>query len=64
MSPQFKNAAARVLLPVALVVALAGCSPKVGSEAWCEAMDKKPAGDWSANEAAEYAKNCVFRAKD
>ncbi len=40
---------------------LASCSPEVGSEGWCEQMDEKPKGDWSANEASEYAKNCVLR---
>ncbi|MEW7978461.1 MAG: DUF3012 domain-containing protein [Candidatus Sedimenticola endophacoides] len=24
-------------------------------------MNDKPKGDWSANEAADYAKHCVFR---
>jgi len=37
-----------------------GCSPAVGSKAWCEKMDEKPKGDWSANEAADYAKHCLF----
>lgn len=41
--------------------ALGGCSPEVGSEAWCDAMEEKPKGDWSANEAADYAQHCVFR---
>jgi len=39
----------------------AGCSPEVGSEAWCKQMKEKPKADWTANEAAEYAKSCVFR---
>ena len=37
------------------------CSPKVGSKEWCEEIKKKPKGDWSANEAADFAKNCVMR---
>jgi hypothetical protein len=40
---------------------LGGCAPEVGSEAWCKDMQKKPKGDWSANEAADFAKHCVFR---
>jgi len=43
---------------------LAGCAPEVGSEKWCEMMDKKDKGDWSANEAKEYAKSCIFRKTD
>jgi hypothetical protein len=53
----------RVVLASSLAVAvlLAACAPEVGSDAWCEDMDEKAAGDWSTNEAAEYAKSCVFR---
>jgi hypothetical protein len=40
---------------------LAGCGePQVGTKAWCDMMDKKPKGDWTANQAGDYAKNCVF----
>lgn len=48
---------------IVLFVALglvAGCSPKVGSKEWCEAMKSKPKGDLTANDAKEFAKNCVF----
>ena len=48
-----------VLLPV-FVLGLSACDPKVGSKEWCEAMKEKPKGDWSANEAADFAKNCVL----
>ena len=27
-------------------------------------MEKKDKGDWSANEAKDYAKNCVFSKRD
>ena len=47
----------------ALVVLLGGCSPKIGSDAWCNAMAEKPKGDWTAKEGAEYAKSCIFRSK-
>jgi hypothetical protein len=40
---------------------MAGCSPEVGSKEWCEEMDKKPKSEWSANDAKEYAKNCIVR---
>ena len=39
---------------------LAACAPEVGSEAWCSAMEEKPKGDWTANEAMDYAKHCVI----
>ncbi|MBO1923084.1 MULTISPECIES: DUF3012 domain-containing protein [Thiomicrorhabdus] len=43
---------------------LGGCSAEVGSQAWCEEMDQKPKGEWSANEAKSYAENCIFRSKE
>jgi len=49
---------------VALAFALSACSPEVGSKAWCDDMDAKPKGDWSANEATDYAKNCIFKGED
>jgi len=42
------------------VIALAACEPEVGSEAWCERMDDTPKGDWTANQAADYARHCLF----
>ena len=44
-----------------VLLGLAGCAPEVGSEAWCEKMDQTPKGDWSANQAADYAKHCILR---
>ncbi len=41
-------------------VLLAACSPEVGSKEWCDAMKQKPKGDWTANEAADFAKHCIF----
>ena len=39
---------------------LAACAPEVGSPEWCEAMKEKPRGDWTANEALDFARNCVL----
>jgi len=47
-------------IALALIV-LAGCAPEVGSERWCNDMKEKPKGDWSANEAADYAKHCLLK---
>ena len=41
-----------------------GCAPEVGSDAWCEDMADKPKGDWTANEATEFAKSCIFKSYD
>lgn len=43
-----------------LLIFLPGCSPEIGSEAWCINMEEKAKGDWSTNEAAAYAKHCFF----
>jgi hypothetical protein len=39
---------------------LVACAPEVGTEKWCEKMDDTPNGDWSVNEAKDYAKHCVM----
>ncbi len=50
------------LTPFVVIIALvAACSPEVGSKEWCEDLKKKPKGDWTANEAADFAKNCIFK---
>lgn len=48
-----------LLAALVLMMALAACAPEVGSKRWCEAMRDKPRGDWSVNDALEYAKSCV-----
>ena len=54
----------RILLRPALIVAvfalLAACSPEVGSKEWCADMKEKDKGDWTASEAADFAKNCIL----
>lgn len=39
---------------------LSACSPEVGSPEWCTDMKEKPKGDWTANEAADFTKHCIF----
>ena len=48
------------LAALAALATLSACSPEVGSEEWCKDMKEKPKGDWSANEAADFAKHCVL----
>ena len=45
-----------------LAVTLTWCSAcaEVGSERWCNNMEDKPKGDWTANETADYARHCIF----
>ncbi|MBF6056735.1 MULTISPECIES: DUF3012 domain-containing protein [Thiomicrorhabdus] len=42
-------------------VFMAGCSAEVGSDEWCAEMKEKPKGEWTANEASEFAKNCLLK---
>ncbi len=44
----------------AVAVHLAACSPEVGSDEWCSDMREKAKGDWTASEAADFAKHCVL----
>ena len=45
---------------LAFLGATTACSPEVGSEQWCNNLKEKPKGDWSANEAADFAKHCIL----
>ncbi|MDU0356077.1 DUF3012 domain-containing protein [Paraglaciecola aquimarina] len=46
------------LLLVSFVVM--GCAPEVGSPEWCADMKEKPKGDWTASEATDFTKHCIF----
>jgi hypothetical protein len=48
------------LLAAAFTLGLTACSPEVGSEKWCENMKEKPKGEWTANEAGDFTKHCLF----
>ncbi len=51
----------RIGFLVFFVLATLSCSPAVGSDAWCEKQKETPKADWSANNAADFAKHCVFK---
>lgn len=50
----------QVLMLTLSLSALSACAPEVGSEKWCAQMKEKPKGDWTANEAADFTKHCLF----
>ena len=50
----------KILFLCLLLTQLVACSAEVGSEAWCKDLKQKPKGEWSANEATDYAKHCLF----
>ena len=47
-------------LAIVAVAGLSACSPEVGSKEWCADLKEKPKGDWSSNEAADFAKHCIL----
>jgi Protein of unknown function (DUF3012) len=47
-----------------LTISMVACAPEVGSDEWCEDMAETPKGDWSTNEATEFAKSCIFKSYD
>jgi len=49
-----------VLLAVGASFGLSACSPEVGSKEWCEQLKEKPKGEWTANEAGDFAKHCIL----
>lgn len=50
-----------VLTMILGLFVVGACSPEVGSKEWCADLEKKPKGEWSANEAAEFAKSCILK---
>ena len=50
------------VLALALLSAttLSACSEEIGSKGWCEDMKEKNKADWTATEAKDFAKHCVF----
>ncbi|WP_082130294.1 MULTISPECIES: DUF3012 domain-containing protein [Kiloniella] len=50
----------KLVLAALFITGLSACSPEVGSTEWCDALKEKPKGDWSANEATDFAKHCIL----
>lgn len=53
-----------VAIALATLAVLSGCEPEVGSARWCDAMREKPRGDWTANEALDFARHCLFETEE
>lgn len=51
----------KIIILITACWLMSACSPEVGSEKWCEDIKKKPKGEWTANEAKDYAKHCIFK---
>ncbi len=50
-----------IALSAMILLSLGGCAPKVGSEKWCANLKAKPKGEWTLNEAENYAKSCIMK---
>ncbi len=50
-----------VIFAMLALFALGACSPEVGSEEWCAQLKEKNKGDWTANEAKDFAKHCILK---
>jgi len=55
-----KITVARIGGALFVLAAVAACEPEVGSERWCESMRDTPPGDWSTNDALDFARHCVL----
>lgn len=49
---------------ILLSFTITACAPAVGSKEWCEDLKEKDKGDWTAEEAKDFAKHCIFRSDD
>lgn len=50
----------KIIITFGFLFIVSACAPEVGSARWCDMMDDKPKGEWTANEAGDYAQSCVF----
>ena len=48
------------LVAAGFTLSLSACTPEVGSDKWCASMKEQPKGDWTANEAGDFAKHCLL----
>ena len=51
----------KIMMMSVLVMQLVGCGAEIGSDAWCADLKEKPKGEWSMNEAGDYAKHCLLK---
>ncbi len=51
----------KLILVCGAVFLLCACQPEVGSEKWCQKLEAKEKGDWTMNEAKDFAKHCIFK---
>lgn len=47
-------------IAVLFAAGMVACSPDVGSKEWCADMKEKDKGQWTAEEAKDFAKHCIL----
>jgi hypothetical protein len=57
---KLKNVTA-IAMAIIVALSITACASEVGSTRWCEQMKAKPKGDWTAKEAGNFAKHCIFK---
>ena len=58
---QLKKVAANLMLLALALPFMSGCSPEVGSDAWCADMKEKPKADWTAGELKDFTQHCILK---
>lgn len=51
----------KFIIAIVCCLTVSACTPEVGTKEWCEQLKEKPKSDWSATEAKDYAKHCLFK---
>lgn len=54
----------KTMLALTSLLLITACSPEIGSQDWCEQLKEKPKGDWTATEAKDYTKHCLFKSDE
>ena len=57
----FSNRIAVLGFALVFSLGVAACSPEVGSDAWCEMIKERDKMKWTTEDAANFAKHCIFR---
>lgn len=50
----------KTLVSLSALFLFTGCQQEIGTQAWCDSMDQKSKGEWSAQNAVDYTKHCVL----
>jgi len=51
----------KILFLCLLLGQLVACSAEVGSKEWCNDLEQKAKGEWTVNEAKDYARHCLLK---